>query len=243
MKRIISKIAWFFCRLFYRFYGILISAIYAVMLFKNVPVTILAMATGIAVDGWRYHQFLELPADRQIRKLGFVAAFGIAGIVASVLAMQPQLFGHFIEYSYHNYQMVVKLTLNEEKARWILLVENFVIVSAFIFSQVQLIAFERGNYRHTEKMKVKGDENKVILLFLLFVFVYFAPSLAVFAFAIREPSRLGPGLYVPHINMLLLLKFAFYLYGLTYVIRFLLSTYRIINDELSSKSGRILELK
>jgi hypothetical protein len=234
-----AEVAWQLCRLIYRFYAVILSVIFSFVFFKSTPVIVVTMALGIAVDAWRFRQFLKFPSDLEVRIYGLVLAAAMAVAIALPMTLRPDLFGYLIAHTYHDYQMTIRITSDIFRAEVILFTESFILVSAYIFSLAQLIAFELGNYRYAEKTKIKKAENKpLVLLFLLLVFLLILIFLS--AVAIQEPSIRGPGRYLPHFNLLFLTHFALGFYAFAYFVRFFMSAYRLLESEWRSKGTTAL---
>jgi hypothetical protein len=153
--------------------------------------TVTALAIGIAVDAWRYRQFMLRPTEQTVQRVGLYVSVIVAVIFGMLVAKRPETFGFLMEYSYLNYRVNLKLTGERLFATSILFAEVASFMFAFLFSFVQMVAHERGNFRNT---KAVVQAPRLLALFLM----WFCLLFGALTFQLKEPDakQIGQFLFI-----------------------------------------------
>ena len=189
------------------------------MFFQNTAMTIIATTIGIAVDAWRFRQFLSLPSEREVHKVGLILSIIIAVVFAALVTKWPEAFGFLIEHTYHNYQMIVKLTGDQFRAKSVFFIETAVFTFGFFFPYAQLLAHERGDFINS---KNKAGPPILLAAFLLCCALY----LGTMILQVEEPNPRRNYMYVPHRNLGQFFVFMACFVIWSFMPRYLLGSYR-----------------
>jgi hypothetical protein len=227
LKNFVSEMAWFFCQLIYRFYGIILSAIFSYVFYQSLLTTLILILMGVTVDAWRFRPFLRLPSDRVVRSTGLRLSIVIAVLFGALVAWRPSVFGFLIEQSYGNYQMILKLTNDELRAGAILFVEVTVVTFGVLFIHVQLLAHERSAFIATQD---KWGPLRMLGSLLM------APAILLLAimFQVEEPNPRRTHMYVPHQNIIQLAIIMAGIMNIPFLLKYILATYRTVAFHRSS---------